>query len=151
MTVRSDDGGEFLGGSFGALCRDFRVRQEHTCVDTPQLNGVAERGLGLIDSAQLSGRLQASELFGLAVNIPSHEDLWAEASAWACAALNATATTANPGSIPPYEAFYGKPAPLQVLPFLKPTFHRKAGRRLKSDPKGVECFYLGPGRNHSST
>ncbi|CAN0441695.1 unnamed protein product, partial [Discosporangium mesarthrocarpum] len=43
MTVRSDDGGEFLGGSFGALCRDFRIRQEHTCADTPQLNGVAER------------------------------------------------------------------------------------------------------------
>ncbi|CAN0497793.1 unnamed protein product, partial [Discosporangium mesarthrocarpum] len=149
--VRSDDGGEFLGGSFGALCRDFRVRQEHTCADTPQLKGVAERGLGLIASAKLAGRLQASELFGHVVNIPSHEDLWAEASAWACAALNATATTANPGSISPYEAFYGKPAPLQVLPFLKPAFHRKAGRRLKSGPKGVECFYLGPGRNHSST
>ncbi|CAN0496579.1 unnamed protein product, partial [Discosporangium mesarthrocarpum] len=43
MTERSDDSGEFLGGSFGALCRDFRVRQEHTCADTPQLNGVAER------------------------------------------------------------------------------------------------------------
>ncbi|CAN0484336.1 unnamed protein product, partial [Discosporangium mesarthrocarpum] len=43
MTVRSDDGEEFLGGSFGALCRDFRIRQEHTCNDTPQLNGVAER------------------------------------------------------------------------------------------------------------
>ncbi|CAN0503690.1 unnamed protein product, partial [Discosporangium mesarthrocarpum] len=109
---RSDDGGEFLGGSFGALCRDFRVHQEHTCADTPQLNGVAERGLGLIDSAQLAGRLQASELFGHVVNISSHEGLWAEASAWACAALNATATTANPDSISPYEAFYGKPAPL---------------------------------------
>ncbi|CAN0479185.1 unnamed protein product, partial [Discosporangium mesarthrocarpum] len=107
MTVRYDDDGEFLGGSFGALCRDFRVRQEHTCADTPQLNGVAERGLGLIDSAQLAGRLQASELFGHVVNIPSHEDLWADASAWACAALNATATTANPGSISPYEAFMG--------------------------------------------
>ncbi|CAN0512864.1 unnamed protein product, partial [Discosporangium mesarthrocarpum] len=76
--------------------------------------------------------------------------LWAEASAWACAALNATATSANPGSICPYEAFYGKPAPLQVLPFLKPAFHRKAGRRPKSDLKGVECFYLGPGRSHPS-
>ncbi|CAN0497359.1 unnamed protein product, partial [Discosporangium mesarthrocarpum] len=43
MTVRSDDGGEFLGGIFGALCRDFRIRQEHTCADTPQLNCVAER------------------------------------------------------------------------------------------------------------
>ncbi|CAN0508458.1 unnamed protein product, partial [Discosporangium mesarthrocarpum] len=143
MTVRSDDGGEFLGGSFGALYRDFRVRQEHTCADTPQLNGVAKRGLGLIDSAQLAGRLQASELFGHAFNIPFHEDLWAEASAWACAALNATATSANPSSISPYEAFYGKPAPLQVLPFLKPAFHRKGGRRPKSDLKGVECFYLG--------
>ncbi|CAN0508571.1 unnamed protein product, partial [Discosporangium mesarthrocarpum] len=49
---------------------------------------------------------------------------WAEASAWGFAALNATATTANPGSISPYEAFFGKPAPLQVLPFLKPAFHR---------------------------
>ncbi|CAN0091450.1 unnamed protein product, partial [Discosporangium mesarthrocarpum] len=75
---------------------------------------------------------------------------WAETSAWDCSVLNTTATTANPGSMSPYEAFHGKPAPLQVLPFLKAAFHRTAGRRRKIYPKGVECFYLGPGRNHPS-
>ncbi|CAN0503257.1 unnamed protein product, partial [Discosporangium mesarthrocarpum] len=42
-TVRSDDGGEFMGGHFGDLCKHLRIRQEHTTANHPQLNGVAER------------------------------------------------------------------------------------------------------------
>ncbi|CAN0502640.1 unnamed protein product, partial [Discosporangium mesarthrocarpum] len=38
LTVRSDDGGEFLGGHFGDLCKHLRIRQEHTTADHPQLN-----------------------------------------------------------------------------------------------------------------
>ncbi|CAN0395341.1 unnamed protein product, partial [Discosporangium mesarthrocarpum] len=35
LRVRSDDLGEFLEGSFGSLCREFRIAQEHTTVLTP--------------------------------------------------------------------------------------------------------------------
>ncbi|CAN0487726.1 unnamed protein product, partial [Discosporangium mesarthrocarpum] len=107
MTVRSDEGGEFLDGGFGALCRDFRVRQEHTCADTPQLNGVVERGLGLIGSAQLAGRLQASELFGHVVNIHSHDDLWAEARAWAVLPSMLQPPRPTPAPYPPMKPFMG--------------------------------------------
>ncbi|CAN0512476.1 unnamed protein product, partial [Discosporangium mesarthrocarpum] len=44
--------------------------------------------------------------------------------------------------------FYGKPAPLKVLPFLKPGFNRVVRRERKTDPKGEPCFYMGPGANH---
>ncbi|CAM9671591.1 unnamed protein product, partial [Discosporangium mesarthrocarpum] len=36
LTVRSDDGGKFLGGRFSDLCVNLRIRQEHTTAATPQ-------------------------------------------------------------------------------------------------------------------
>ncbi|CAM9722966.1 unnamed protein product, partial [Discosporangium mesarthrocarpum] len=52
LRVRSDDGGEFLEGIFASL----RIAQEHTTADIPQLHGVAERGLRLVDAAQSAAR-----------------------------------------------------------------------------------------------
>ena len=65
--------------------------------DSPQLNGVAERALGLIETVAMVGRIQARELFPGA-QLPATEPLWAEASNWACDALNRTATSANPAN-----------------------------------------------------
>ncbi|CAN0320247.1 unnamed protein product, partial [Discosporangium mesarthrocarpum] len=84
LRVRSDDGAEFQEGRFASLCREFRIAQEHTTADTPQLNWVAECGLSLVDAAQSATRLQAQELCGYVVDLPPHENLWAEASLWAC-------------------------------------------------------------------
>ena len=47
--VRSDGGGEFRG-RFSQVCVDNRIKQEFTTPDTPQYNGVAERGLALIET-----------------------------------------------------------------------------------------------------
>ena len=63
VTVRSDGGGEFCGGKFGDLCRSRCIKQEFTTGDSPQINGVAERALGLIETAAMAGRIQARELF----------------------------------------------------------------------------------------
>ena len=41
--VRSDGGGEFSKGAFGALCTTEKTRQEFTTADSPQYNGVGER------------------------------------------------------------------------------------------------------------
>ncbi|CAM9389968.1 unnamed protein product, partial [Sphacelaria rigidula] len=60
--VRSDDGGEFLEGAFGELCDRKNIKQEKTTADSPQFNGVAERALGIIETAGLAARIQASEL-----------------------------------------------------------------------------------------
>ena len=33
--VRSDNGGEFVGGEFGEVCKQFCIRQEFTNADSP--------------------------------------------------------------------------------------------------------------------
>ncbi|CAM9437793.1 unnamed protein product [Pylaiella littoralis] len=145
MAVRSDNGGEFFEGSFGELCRKRGIKQEFTPADSPKYNGVAERGLALINDAAVAARIQATEMFPGAPDFPS---LWAEAVSWACHALNLTATTANPGDKSPYELWYGSPPPHGgVWPFLKPAVCR-VKRDNKSQPKAQDCHYVGPGVNH---
>ena len=39
--VRSDNGGEFFGGDFGEVCRQYCIKQEFTNAKSPELNGVA--------------------------------------------------------------------------------------------------------------
>ena len=117
--VRSDNGGEFFGGEFGDVCRQYCVKQEFTNAKSPELNGVAERALGIIQNAALAARIQAPILFPH-VELPPSETLWAEAVHWACEALNRTATTSNPGSKSPYEMWHGKAAPASPHPFLRP-------------------------------
>ena len=73
VTVRSDGGGEFCGGKFGDLCRSQCIMQEFTA-DSPQFNGVAERALGLIETAAMAGRIQARELIPGA-QLPATESL----------------------------------------------------------------------------
>ena len=83
MSVRSDGDGEFCAGKFGGLCRSRCIKQDFTTAGSPEFNGVAERALGLIETAAMAGRIQARELFPGA-QLPATESLWAEASHWAC-------------------------------------------------------------------
>ena len=108
MAVRSDNGREFFGGAFGELCRKRCTKQEFTPADSPKYNDVAERALGLINDAAVAARIQANALYPGAPNYPS---LWAEASSWACHALNCNATIANPGEKSLYDMWYGSPPP----------------------------------------
>ena len=146
VVVRSDYGGEFNEGKFGKLCRERNIKQEFTTADSPEYNGVAERGLAMIESAALAARIQASELFP-GFNVPEGPSLWAEAMSWACDAYNRTATVANPENRSPYEMFYGKIPEMSPIPFLKPGYY-KSKRMNKMEPKARECFYLGNARNH---
>ena len=59
MCVRSDNGGEYLGGVFGTLCRKRGIKQEFTPADSSKYNGVAERALALISDNALAARIQA--------------------------------------------------------------------------------------------
>ena len=58
--VRSDVGGDFYEGESGYLCRREKIRQEFTTSDTPEYNGVAERQIGIIESADITAKIQAS-------------------------------------------------------------------------------------------
>ena len=55
--VGCDGGGEFRREKLGDLCRSGGIKQEFTTADSPQFNGVAERALGLIDTAAMAGRI----------------------------------------------------------------------------------------------
>ncbi|CAB1112906.1 unnamed protein product [Ectocarpus sp. CCAP 1310/34] len=144
--VRSDNGGEFFGGEFASVCNELLIKQEFTPAYSPQYNGVAERGLGLIEEAAMAARIQAKVLFGH-VQLPKTDKLWAEAMHWACEAMNHTACSANPDSMSPYEMWYGEPRPARPYPFLKPAYCRWQ-RPTKLLPKGESCFYVGPSRDH---
>ena len=144
--ARSDNEGEFFGGEFGDVCRQYCVKQEFTNAKSPELNGVAERALGIIQNAALAARIQAPILFPHVELSPS-ETLWAEAVHWACKALNRTATTSNPGRKSPYEIKHDKAEPASPHPFPRPGYCRW-NRPSKSFPRCESSFYLGPGMDH---
>ena len=133
VVVQSDNGGEFNQGEYRQLCRERNIKQEFTTADSPEYNGVAERGLAMIESAALAARIQASELFP-GFDIPEKPSLWAEAMSWACDAYNRTATVANPGNRSRHEMFYGEIPQNSPIPFLKPGYC-KYKRMNKMDPK----------------
>ena len=143
---RSDGGGKYRKGKFGDLCRSRGTKQESTTADSPQFNGVVERALGLIEMAAMAGRIQTREFFPRA-HLPETESLWAQASHWACNALNRTATTVKPENNSPYEMWYGNPPTVVLLPFLK-AGKCKVKRENKSPAKAQRRFYLGPAPNY---
>ena len=75
-TVRTDGAAEFKGGASADLCRERGIRQEFTTADSPQFNGVAERGIAMMDSAGKAAIIQAG-LYFRGMGIPSRNSLWA--------------------------------------------------------------------------
>ena len=90
---------------------------------SPELNGVAEKALGIIQNTALAARIQAL-IFFPHVELPPSETLWAEAIHWVCQALKRTVTTSNQGNKSPYEMWHGKAAPASPHPFLRPRYCR---------------------------
>ena len=64
------------------MCRRYCIKQEFTNAKSPELNGVAERALGIIQNATLAARIHAPILFPHVV-LPPSETLWTEAIHWA--------------------------------------------------------------------
>ena len=114
--VRSDNGEKFFGGEFASVCNELLIKQKFTPAYSPQYNGVAERGLGLIEEAVMAARIQAKFIFGHA-QAPKTDKLWAEAMHRACEAANHTACSANPGSKSLYEMWYREPRPARPYRF----------------------------------
>ena len=142
VIVRSDDREEFMEGKFGKLCRERKTKQVFTTAESPEYNGIAERGLAMIEPAALAARIEASELFP-GYSIPEGALLWAEAMNWACYVYNRTATVANSGNRSPHETYYEVTPQSSPIPFAKPGFCTFKCTN-KMDPKAKECFYLGP-------
>ena len=130
-TVRTDDAAEFKSGYFADLCRERGTRQEFTTADSPQFNGVAERGIAMIEATGKGTLIQAKHMFS-GMGISLSDSLWAAQDYWASDALNFTATKANPNCKFPYEMRYGRTPP-SPFPFLKPGFvKRKRTNKLET-------------------
>lgn len=54
-------GGGVFRGDFQRVCNDFLILQEFTSSSSPEFNGVAERGLGIIDAAANAAQLEAGQ------------------------------------------------------------------------------------------
>ena len=115
------------GGAFSDICRKHRIKREFTSADTPQYNGVAERGLTLIGKIAKTFTIQAQVSF-VGMKLPS-DSLWPEAHNYACDVLNRTATTANPRNKSPYEMWYEETPPPKLLEWLQPCFYRANANR----------------------
>ena len=86
-----------MEGKYGKLCRERKIKQEFTTADSPEYNGVAERGLAMIASTALAARIQPSEWLPGYIT-PEGASLWAETMYWACDAYNQTAIVAISGN-----------------------------------------------------
>lgn len=153
--TRSDGETEIIRGDSGGgkkiPFRSYAILIEGSVIsrlpDTPRFDRCAERGLVMLEVAQLVARARTDSLFGHVQMQNSTDDLCAQVMKWACDSFNRTATNANPNSESPYEIWYGISTKLQVLPFPQPGIYGRK-RTKNCDPNDAACFLLGPGPNH---
>ena len=69
--VRYDNGVEFFGGKFGHVGRQYCEKQKFTNAKSPEVHGVAERALRIIQNPALATRIQASIPFPYVELAPS--------------------------------------------------------------------------------
>ena len=73
--IRTDDPPQFKAGKFDEICRKLHIKREFTSASTPQLNGVAERGLMLIEKVAKASTNQVNVSF-VGMNLPPMDRLW---------------------------------------------------------------------------
>ena len=79
---------------FDEICRKLHIKRELTFANTPQLNGVAERGLTLIEKVAKASAYQAKVSF-VGMDPPPMDRLWTDKHHNACDVLNRSATKSN--------------------------------------------------------
>ena len=98
--VRTDDAPQLNAGKFDEICRKLHIEGEFTSANTPQLNGVAERGLTLIEKVAKASAYQAKVSF-IGMDLPPMDRLWTDNPHNACDVLNRSATKSNKGMTTP--------------------------------------------------
>lgn len=132
-TIRSDNGGEYLGKELQAWLAQSGIRHETSAPYTPQQNGVSER---LNRSIMEATR---SLLYGKQVPI----ELWGEAVLCSTYLLNRLLPATSDST--PYELWYGrKPTVHHLRIFGCPAFaHVPDQLRRKLDQKATESVLVG--------
>ena len=121
--VRTDDAPQLKAGKFDEICEKLHIKKESTFANTPQLNGVAERGLTLIEKVAKAPAYQAKVSF-VGMDLPPMDRLWTDNHHNSCDVFNRSATKSNKGMATPYEMWHGvKPSPT-LIQWLQPCFYR---------------------------
>ena len=132
-TLRSDNGGEFMGQSFQIWLQHKGIRHETSVPHTPEQNGVAERSNRTVVEAARSMLHQK--------NLPL--ELWAEAINCAVYTLNRVLSSST--SVTPYQAWHrAKPDVSNLRVFGSIAFvHIPKVERQKLDKKSLKCVFVG--------
>lgn len=93
--VRGDGNVECMRTNLCSVCIYHCIEKTFTTVDNLQLNGVAERGLGIIASTATAGWTEFS-IFFLGAYISSVKTLWAEPMLLTYDSIVRSASTGNP-------------------------------------------------------
>src|SRR5277367_524644 len=126
-TLRSDQGGEYLGGEFSKHLLTQGTMRKLTVHDTPEYNGISER-LNRTLLERTRALLHSSKL---------PKNLWGEAVNHAVWLKNRTPTRALPDGKTPYEMLYGRKPDLRNLEEWgsKVWVHTPAGSKLDGRSK----------------
>ena len=112
--ICTDDALELKAGKFDEILRKLHIKRYFTSTITPQLNGVAECGLTLIDKVAKASAYLAKVSF-VGMDLPPMDRLWTDNHHNACDVLNCSATKSNKGMTTPYEMWHGvKPSPTLI-------------------------------------
>ena len=121
--IRTDDAPQLKAGQCDEICRKLHIKRSFSSANTPQLNGVAERGLTLIEKVAKTSAYQA-KVSSVGMDLPSMDRLWTDNHHNACDVLNRSATKSNKGMTTPCEMWHGvKPSPT-LIQWLQPCFYR---------------------------
>ena len=140
QVFQSGGGGEFMSKQFLAHLSSCGIKQQLSCLHTPQQNGLAERKHCYVTELGLSLMFQSK--------IPYQ--LWVEAFLTATYLGNLMPSSVLPEHKSPYEMLVGKPPIYSLLrvvgsscyPFLRPY-----GKN-KFDPKNLHCVFIGYSEKH---
>ena len=134
LTLRTDQGKEFLNFAFTQYLNDMTIHRETSTVYTPQQNGYIERDNRTV--------MEMARSLLHAKDLPLK--LWAEAINIAVYLLNRTINS-QLGLITPYESWFGtKPSikHYKIFGSIAWIFVNKE-RRTKLDPKSIRTYFFG--------
>ena len=121
--IRTDDAPQLKAGKFDEICRKLHIKREITSANTPQLSGVAERGLTLIEKVAKASAYQARVSF-VGMDLPPMDRLWTDNHHNACDVLNRSATKSNKGMTISYKMWHGVKPSSTLIQWLQPCFYR---------------------------
>ena len=90
--LRTDNGLEFCNKEFDAYCKECGIVRHHTCTDTPQQNGLAER----------MNRTIMNKVRCMLNDSGLPKSFWAEAASTTCYIINRSPSTALDFKVPEY-------------------------------------------------